>query len=159
MAISAFFTPAETHSPEQKAAIKLSDEKVEELLASDIVVISTPMWNFGVPSVLKAWFDHISRAGKTFKYTSEGLKGLLGGKKVFVVVSSGSVFSEGLYASMDQLSPWIRTTFNFLGVSDLEIIRVEGTNTSEAAATAIARAKARIDQLDLNQTSREESHI
>lgn len=158
MAISAFFTPPETHSPEQKAAIKLSDEKVEELLSSDIVVISTPMWNFGVPSVLKAWFDHISRAGRTFKYTSEGLKGLLVGKKVFVVVSSGSIFSEGPYAGMDQLGPWIRTTFNFLGVSDLEIIRVEGTNTSEAAAMAISKAKARVDQLVLNQTLKEESY-
>lgn len=146
-AIGAFFTPEENRTADQKEAIKLSDEKVAELLSSDVVVISTPMWNFGAPSVLKAWFDHISRAGKTFAYTAEGLKGLAGGRKVYVVVSSGSVFSEGPYKSYDQLSPWLLTTFGFLGITDVEIIRVEGTNTPEAAALAISKAKARVDEV------------
>lgn len=146
-AIGAFFTPEDARTEEQKAAIKLSDEKVNEFLTSDVVVISTPMWNFGIPSVLKSWFDHISRAGKTFSYTPEGLKGLAGGRKIYVVLSSGSIFSEGPYASMDHLIPWFKTTFGFLGISEVEVIRVEGTNTAEAATKAISTAKARIDSL------------
>lgn len=145
--VGAFFTPEEQRSPEQQAAIRLSDEKVDELLTSDVVVISTPMWNFGIPSVLKAWFDHISRAGKTFKFGPDGLKGLAGGRKVYVVVSSGSVFSEGPYASMDILIPWFKTTLGFIGITDLQIIRVEGTNTPEAAATAVSKAKASVDRI------------
>ena len=105
------------------------------------------MWNFSVPSVLKAWFDHISRAGKTFSYTAEGLKPLVHGKKVYLVVSSGSIFSEGPYATYDLLVPWMKTALGFIGITDVEVIRVEGTNTTEAAANAISKAKARVDQI------------
>lgn len=145
--VGAFYTPEEAHTTQQKEAIKLSNEKVNEFLSSDIVVISTPMWNFGIPSVLKAWVDHIIRPDITFKFTPEGLKGLASGRKVYVVISSGSVFSEGAFKAMDHLSPWFRTTFGFIGITDLEIIRVEGTHTSEESATAIEKAKKRIDEL------------
>lgn len=145
--VGSFFTPEDARNDEQRESIKLSDEKVNEFLGSDVVVISTPMWNFGVPSALKAWFDHISRAGKTFSYTPEGLKGLAGGRKVYLVISSGSIFSEGPYAAMDQLTPWFKTALGFIGITDVEVIRVEGTNSPEAAAKAVAKAKAQVDQL------------
>ncbi len=145
--VGAFFTPENDRSSEQVEAIKLSDKAVDEFLNSDVIVISTPMWNFGVPSNLKAWFDHISRAGKTFSYSPEGLKGLAGGRKIYLVVSSGSVFSEGPYAKMDMLTPWFTTALGFLGITDLEVIRVEGTNSPEAAANAVTKAKAQVDTL------------
>lgn len=145
--VGSFFTPEDARTSEQKESIKLSDEKVNEFLDSDVIVISTPMWNFGAPSALKAWFDHISRAGKTFSYTPEGLKGLAGGRKVYLVISSGSIFSEGPYEKMDQLTPWFKTALGFIGINDVEVIRVEGTNSPEAAAKAVAKAKAQVDQL------------
>lgn len=146
-AIGAFFVPDADKTAEQKEALKLSDTTVDEFLNSEVIVISTPMWNFGVPSSLKAWFDHISRAGKTFSYSPEGLKGLAGGRKVYLVVSSGSIFSEGPYAKMDLLIPWLTTALGFIGITDLEIIRVEGTNSPEAAQKAVAKAKAQVDTL------------
>lgn len=145
--VGSFFTPEDARTNEQKESIKLSDEKVNEFLGSDVVVISTPMWNFGAPSALKAWFDHISRAGKTFSYSPEGLKGLAGGRKVYLVISSGSIFSEGPYEKMDLLTPWFKTALGFIGITDIEVIRVEGTNSSEAAAKAVAKAKAEVDKL------------
>lgn len=148
-AIGAFFVPEADRTPEQKEALKLSDTTVDDFLSSDVIVVSTPMWNFGVPSSLKAWFDHISRAGKTFSYTPEGLKGLAGGRKVYLVVSSGSIFSEGPYAKMDLLIPWFTTAMGFIGITDVEVIRVEGTNTPEAASKAVAKAKSHVDSIVL----------
>jgi FMN-dependent NADH-azoreductase len=147
LTVSAFFSPADSHSAEQKSEIKLSDEKVAELMDSDAIVISTPMWNFGMPSVLKAWIDHVVRAGKTFSYSPEGLKGLVQGKKGYLVISSGSVFSEGAFASYDHIVPSLKTALGFIGITDVVVIRVEGTNTPEAAQNAILKAKAQVDQL------------
>jgi FMN-dependent NADH-azoreductase len=143
----AFFTPVEKHTPEQAEAIKGSDDAVQELLAADVVVISTPMWNFGMPSVLKAWIDHIVRPGKTFSFGPEGLKALVSGKKVYVVVSSGSVFSEGPFAAYDQISPSIKTALGFIGMTDVTLIRVEGTNNPATSSGAFAGAKAQVDKL------------
>jgi FMN-dependent NADH-azoreductase len=107
-------------------------------------VISTPMWNFSLPSVLKAWIDHIVRAGKTFSYSEKGLAGLLKGKKVYVVVSSGSVFTSGAYQAFDHVAPYFKTVFGFMGVLDVDVIRVEGTNTPEAAKAALEKAESAI---------------
>lgn len=145
--IQAFFTPLDARSPELKEAIKISDLLVDEVLAADAIIISTPMWNFGPPSVLKAWIDHIIRAGRTFSFTSEGLVALATGKKVFVVMSSGSVFSEGFFAPMDALTVSLKSALGFIGLTDVEFIRVEGTNTPETRDTAIQKAKAYVDQI------------
>ena len=96
--IGAFFTRPEDRNDAQRAAIQTSEKMVDQLFACDTLVISSPMWNLGLPSVLKAWFDHITRAGRTFAFTAEGTKvGLVSGKKVYSVVARGSVFAHGPY--------------------------------------------------------------
>jgi len=92
--VQASFTPEESRTAEMKESLKLSDRYVSELKAADIVVIGSPMWNFNMPAVLKSWIDHISRAGVTFSFSAEGLKGLVTDKKVFLALSSGSVFQK-----------------------------------------------------------------
>lgn len=130
--VSAMFTPAENRTAEQTKAIELSDTLVQELLWANEIVIGLPMWNFGVPSVVKAWIDHVSRAGLTFRFGPNGLEGLAAGRKVYLVVSSGSVFSEGPFSSYDQVVPYIKTFFGFIGITDVEVVRVEGTNDPAA---------------------------
>jgi FMN-dependent NADH-azoreductase len=98
---------------------------VEELKAADVVVIGSPMYNFTVPSTLKAWVDHVAIAGQTFSYTAEGPRGLLSGK-VYLVLSSGGIYSEGPFAAYDHLSTYLTAIFNFLGIVDVEVIRAEG---------------------------------
>lgn len=147
LTISAFFTSADKRTPEQHAAIKLSDSLVDQLLDTDMIVISTPMWNLGLPSVLKAWFDHITRAGRTFAFTGEGKIGLVNGKKVYVVLSSGSLFSVGASMNDDQSSPYFRTALSYIGINDVEIIRVEGNNMPSVSAGAIPAALTKIDEL------------
>lgn len=148
LTISAFFTPKENRTPEQDSAIELSDRMVDQLLDTDTIVISTPMWNLGLPSVLKAWFDHVTRAGKTFSFTKEGTKiGLVNGKKVYIVVSSGSVFSAGPFVADDQCSPYFRSALSYIGINDVEIIRVEGTHMPATSATAISTALSHIDTI------------
>jgi FMN-dependent NADH-azoreductase len=147
--VGAAFTRPDARTPDQQEAIKFSDELVDELLAADAVVISTPMWNFGLPSVLKAWVDHIVRVGRTFGFSSEEFKGLVPRKKIYVVVSSGSVFSKGAYAVHDQFVPSIRSIFEFIGLTEVEIIRVEGTLNPATLADVISAAKANIDSMKL----------
>ena len=148
--IGAAFTPTDARALEQQQAIQFSDSLVDELLASDVIIISSPMWNFSLPSVLKAWIDQIVRVGRTFSFTSEGPKGLVApGKKVYVVVSSGSVFSEGPFVPYDQFVPSLRAALGFIGLTDMEIIRVEGTSNSETTGAIVAAAKANIDTLKL----------
>src|SRR5471032_2493169 len=93
--MGAFFTPAEARNADQAHTIKISDTLVDELIAADVVVIAAPMYNFSVPSTLKAWIDHVARVGRTFKYGANGPEGQLGGKKVYVFTASGGVYSEG----------------------------------------------------------------
>lgn len=143
--IQAFFTPAENRTAEQNQAIVFSDILTDELLAADTIVLAAPMWNFGIPSVLKAWVDHVSRAGKTFSFGPNGLVGLAAGKKVFIVTSSGSVFSEGPFASYDMLVPYLKTFLGFIGITDVTLIRAEGVNDPKAQATSIEKAEKQID--------------
>jgi FMN-dependent NADH-azoreductase len=124
--ITAFYTPEESRTKEANQAALLSDTLTQELLDADTIVLTAPMWNFGVPSVVKAWIEHISRAGKTFSYTANGIEGLAKGKKVYVITSSGSVFSEGPFKKYDMLEPYLRTFFGFIGITDVEMIRAEG---------------------------------
>ncbi len=124
----------------QRAILAQSDALVDELLAADIVVIAAPMINFSVSTTLKSWFDYIARAGRTFSYSAGGPKGLVTGKRVIVVSASGGIYS-GDKAAFDFQVPWLRNMLGFLGVTDVEIIRVEGTAYgSEAADKALERA-------------------
>lgn len=132
--LGAFFAPPEKRDAAQAEAIKLSDQAVDEVLAADIIVIGAPMWNFGIPSALKAWIDHIVRAGRTFKYTPTGPVGLVPpGKKVVIVSSRGGVYSEGPYAAMDHQEAYLKAIFGFLGMADVEFVRTEGVAMGEDA--------------------------
>ncbi len=145
--VSAMFTPAENRTNEQKDAIVLSDKLTDDFLWADEIILSVPMWNFGVPSVVKAYIDHISRAGRTFKFGPNGLEGLAAGRKVYLVVASGSVFSEGPFAPFDQLAPYIKTFFGFIGITDVELIRAEGVNDPTKKEHALKNAEAIIANL------------
>ncbi len=145
--VSAMFTPAENRTNEQKDAIILSDKLTDDFLWADEIILSVPMWNFGVPSVVKAYIDHISRAGRTFKFGPNGLEGLAAGRKVYLVVASGSVFSEGPFAAFDQLAPYLKTFFGFIGITDFTVIRAEGVNDPINKENAVKKAEAFIANL------------
>ena len=142
--LQSFFTPAEGRSPEQQQAIRHSDEAIAELLAADTIVIGAPLYNFGIPSTLKAWIDHVARAGVTFSYASGTPEGLVKGKKVYVAMASGAVYSEGSYASYDFVAPYLQAILGFLGMTDLTIVRVEGVNMPGVQDTALEKAVASI---------------
>jgi FMN-dependent NADH-azoreductase len=146
--MGAFFTPAEQRNAEAAFAIKTSDTLVDELLAADVLVLGVPMYNFSVPSNLKAWIDHVARAGRTFQYGANGPEGLVKGKKVYVFTASGGAYSEGPAAAYDHLVTFLRTFLGFLGMTDVTVIRAEGVAMGEqAVADAIAKSRKSIDEL------------
>lgn len=125
MTIRQAWTPENSADPKLAETINRSKALVEELKAADVVVVGSPMYNFSVPSTLKAWIDHVSIAGQTFSYTAEGPRGLLNGK-VYLVLSSGGIYSQGSFAPNDHLSTYLEAIFRFLGIEDIEVIRAEG---------------------------------
>ncbi|WP_462266721.1 FMN-dependent NADH-azoreductase [Mucilaginibacter sp.] len=135
--LNAFFTPADQHTDENKAAIKHSNEAIQEIMDADIIVIGAPMYNFSIPSTLKAWIDHICRAGITFKYTENGPQGLITGKKVYIAITTGGVYSEGPYKSADFVAPYLKTLFGFIGMTDVTIVRAEGFSVPDLQADAL----------------------
>jgi FMN-dependent NADH-azoreductase len=135
--IGAFFTPADKHTDVQAEAIKLSDQMVADLMTADAIVIGVPMWNFSIPSALKAWIDHIVRAGKTFKYGAHGPEGLLPpGKKVILVLSSGGIYSTGPLAGLEHQSNYMQSALAFLGLKDVTLVRAEGVAMGPDAVRA-----------------------
>ncbi len=146
--MGAYFTPAEQRSAEQIETVKLSDNLVAELMAADVVVIAAPMYNFSVSSTLKAWIDHIARAGLTFKYGANGPEGLVSGKKFYVFTSRGGVYSEGPAKVMDFHETYLRAVFGFLGVTDITFIHSEGLAMGDDAVNAaLAGSRSAIDGL------------
>ena len=141
----AFLAKPEERTPEQQTVVDYSDTLIDELKRADVIVIGLPMYNFGLPSTLKAYFDHVARAGVTFRYTEKGPVGLLKGKKVYVFAARG-----GLYAGTpnETQTPFIRTFLAFLGMDDVEFVYAEGLAISEASKQqGIARAQAHIEAL------------
>lgn len=138
--IAAFYTPAEQRSDVLKDATKSSDAAVDELLAADIIVIGAPMWNFNIPSSLKAWIDHVVRKGRTFNYGAAGPEGLLKGKKVIVAVASGGVYSQGPAQVMDFETVYLRGILGFIGITDVSFVRAEGVGMGEDAVKAALAA-------------------
>lgn len=110
---------------EQRAALDLSDKLIAEIMEADTIVFGVPMYNFGIPSVLKSWFDYILRVGETFNYSEEGPKGLVDGKRVLVVQTSGGFYSEGPALAMNSLEPHLRNLLTFIGVTDVTVVRAE----------------------------------
>lgn len=141
----AFFAKADARTPEQQAIVAASDALIAELKSADVVVLGLPLYNFGIPSTLKAYFDHIARAGVSFRYTAEGPVGLIGDRKVYVLAARGGYY-QGTEA--DTQTPFVTRFFNLLGIQDLEFVYAEGLNVSnEAKARALADAGATVDRL------------
>jgi len=130
------------------AARRLSDELIGELKAADTVVIGAPMYNFSVPTTLRAWFDHVLRAGVTFKYVDGAVRGLLGGKRVIVIESRGGLYSEGPAQAIDFQEPYLRHLLGFIGITDVTFVRAEKIGYGPQARTAaIEGAKAQISEV------------
>jgi FMN-dependent NADH-azoreductase len=144
--LTALNTPAEERSPEQARIAAETDGLVQELQAADLVVLGVPMYNFAVPTQLKAWFDHVARAGVTFRYTADGSEGLLKGKRAVVFTSRGGLHRG---RASDSQTAFLTTMLQFIGIEDIKIVFAEGLNLGEvprrdalAAATAELQALA-----------------
>jgi FMN-dependent NADH-azoreductase len=123
------YTPEDARSPEQKAALTVSDELVAELLQADEYVIGVAMHNFSIPSVLKLWIDQIARAGKTFSYGAGGAKGLLLNKKATLLIASGGVYEPGTpLGALNFVEPYLRGLLGFLGITDVTVVTAGGTS-------------------------------
>lgn len=124
----------------------LSDELIAELKAADTVVIGAPMYNFSIPTGLRAWFDYVLRVGETFNYSEAGPKGLLTGKRVIVIESRGGLYSEGPAQVMDFQEPYLRTLLGFIGLTDVTFVHAErigyGPDAREAALMSAKQALA-----------------
>jgi len=140
LTITALRTPADQQTTIQKEALTASDAAIAQLLDADILVIGVPLYNFGIPSNLKSWLDHIIRAGKTFSYTAEGPKGLVEGKKVYMAFSSGAVYSEGPYKDFDFATPYVTTALGWIGITDVTAVRAEGLGIPGVKETALEKA-------------------
>jgi len=139
--------PPEKRGPSEAKALAVSDALVDELSAADVIVLAVPMHNFGLPSSLKAWIDHIVRPGRTFSYSEKGPQGLLKGKKAIVVVSRGGVYSDGPMKKFDFQESYLRSVLGFIGITDVQVVRVEGVAMGEDAVKgAIASAKAQSEE-------------
>lgn len=139
---------AEPANAPQAAARALSDELIAELKDADVIVIGAPMYNFGIASTLKAWFDYVLRAGVTFRYTDTGPVGLVQGKRAIVVESRGGFYSEGPGQASDSQEPHLRTLLGFIGITNVTFVRAEklgfGSPTREQA---IGAAHARLEEV------------
>jgi len=138
--LNSFFTPVESRTPEMLEAVRHSDEAISELQDADIIVIGVPMYNFSIHSTLKAWIDHIARAGITFRYTEKGPEGLVKNKKVYLAISTGGIYSEGPMKSFDFTEPYLRSVLGFLGMTDITAYRVEGVNMPQFKDQALEKA-------------------
>jgi FMN-dependent NADH-azoreductase len=133
---------AEGLSDVQRRENAISERLVSQFLAADVVVVGAPMYNFSVPSQLKAWIDRIAQAGRTFTYTEKGPQGLAGGKTVIVASSRGGVYSTSAQmGALDHQESYLRTVFGFFGITDVRFVRAEGVAMGdEAKAKALASA-------------------
>ncbi len=143
--VTAIMTPAKQRSPEQQALAEQADALIREVQEADVLVIGLPMYNFSVPSTLKAWFDHIARAGVTFRYTENGPQGLLQGKRAYVFTTRGGQHRD---TATDTQAPFVETFLNFLGIEAVEFVYAEGLSMGEDHKQAGLRAAgSRIEQL------------
>jgi FMN-dependent NADH-azoreductase len=145
---SGIYTAADARTPHQAEVVAVSDSAVDELLAADHIVLATGLINFSISSTLKSWVDHISRSGRTFSYGANGPTGLVTGKKVYIVLASGGIYSEGPAAVMDFAVPYLKSVLAFNGMTDVEVIRVEGVGMGEEAVNAaLAKAERQIEAI------------
>lgn len=143
--LAALGKAADARTRDEAEAVAFADGLIAEVEAADTLVIAAPMYNFTIPTTLKAWIDHLARAGRTFRYTAQGPEGLLKNKKVVVVVSRGGFYTTGdaSAAAFNHQEPYLRTVLGFLGLTDVSFIEVEGQAIgSEVAAKGLAAARA-----------------
>lgn len=136
---------------DEQHAVDFADRLIAEVEAADTIVIAAPMYNFSIPTTLKAWIDHIARAGRTFRYTAQGPEGLLKNKKVIAVVSRGGFYTAGQAAApMDFQEPYLRTVLGFLGLTDVTFVEIEGQAVGpDIAAKGVAAAREAIATVPL----------
>lgn len=145
--VTAKFTSTDEYTPELTAAIALSDELIDEFLAADRYVLSTPMYNFGIPAVLKSYIDYIVRPRRTFAVVPNGFQGLVTNRKMILVQARGSDFRPGsAYDGVNFQEPYLKTVFGFIGITDIESINANGLNT-QLRDQELANAKATIQTL------------
>lgn len=141
-AVATALRATEDLSQEQQAVVDLSDTLIEEVKAADTLVIAAPMYNFTIPTQLKNWIDLIARAGVTFKYTENGVQGLIEGKKAIVVTTRGGIHKD---SPTDNVTPYLRTVLGFVGITDVEFVYAEALNMGEdAASKGISEAQSQL---------------
>lgn len=143
--LGGWMTPSEQQSEAEKAALARSNQLTDELLAADVLVLAAPMYNFAIPSTLKAWLDHVLRAGVTFKYTETGPQGLLTGKRAFVLTARGGIYAG---SALDHQEPYLRQALAFVGIHDVQFIHAEGLNLgAEFSQKGLAQARAKLAEV------------
>jgi len=143
--LGGWMTPSEQQNDAEKAALARSNQLTDELLAADVLVLAAPMYNFAIPSTLKAWLDHVLRAGVTFKYTETGPQGLLTGKRAFVLTARGGIYAG---SGLDHQEPYLRQALAFIGIHDVQFIHAEGLNLgAEFSEKGLAQAKAKLAEV------------
>jgi FMN-dependent NADH-azoreductase len=143
---TSFYTPLEKQTNEHKEAVLHSDEAIKALMEADILIIGVPLYNFGIPSTLKAWIDHVARSGVTFRYSDGRPEGLVKNKKVYLAIASGGVYSEGPMKSYDFTEPYLRAVLGFIGLTDITTFRVEGTVIPAMKDTALPKALSQVEE-------------
>ena len=143
--LGAWQTPADERTTEQQALAAHSDELLAELRANDVLVLAVPMYNLGIPSQLKAWFDRVLRAGETFRYTENGPQGLIEGKRAIILAARGGQYAG---TEFDSQTPHLKTMLGLMGISDVEVVFAEGLNMGDAhRGAAMKEPFQAIDQL------------
>jgi FMN-dependent NADH-azoreductase len=141
----------------QRQIRALADELIAEIQAADTVLIGAPMYNFGIPSTLKTWFDYVLRAGTTFRYTEAGPEGLLTGKRAIVVESRGGFYSDGPAKALDGQEPHLRALLGFIGITDVTFIRAErlamGPDYRQKAIDSATSELRRLADADVRQAA------
>ncbi|MGI3038574.1 FMN-dependent NADH-azoreductase [Vibrio diabolicus] len=141
-AVATALRATEDLSQEQQAVVELSDTLIEEVKVADTLVIAAPMYNFTIPTQLKNWIDLIARAGVTFKYTENGVQGLIEGKKAIVITTRGGIHKD---SPTDNVTPYLRTVLGFVGITDVEFVYAEALNMGEDfAAKGISEAQSQL---------------
>jgi len=148
--VKAIFTRDRAEAEALREALRLSDQVTEEeVLSSDILIIASPLWNFGLPSSLKAWIDHIVRPGKTFRYTEGGGEGIAREKKAILVLASGGVFTEGPWKAWETKEPYLRLNLSFIGITDVQTVRAQGMKIPALSGRAIPDGEKSIESLNI----------
>lgn len=141
-------TPPDKLSSSQREVLRISDALVMDLFRADVIIIAAGMINFGIPSTLKTYIDYVLRPGVTFRYTNEGPEGLLRDKKVYLVVARGGVYSQGVMQSLNFQDPYLKAVLALIGLTDVEVIAVEGVAFGpESAEKSVNAALERVNAI------------